>query len=92
MKLEAVPFWTSKDKFTIRECEALAKHLDAFDKMTFDLVGPTGRLSARWLDAYMGLFQIDGLDGFSMVSQFQYTPDIHCENLEPNPSEIGGRP
>ena len=81
-EIQAALFAVSKDKFTIDECERLAKDLDAHDSMRFDLVGPTGRLPARWLDAYFGFFQIDGKDGFFTAQQFAYTPDVHCENLD----------
>ncbi len=84
MKVEAAIFFASKDKFSLLECEQLAKDLDAHDSMTFDLVGPKGRVSAKWLDAYFGFFMIDGQEGFNSVSQFQYATDIHCENLQPS--------
>ena len=80
-KIEALLFLAKKDCFTIGECEQLAKDLDAFDSMTFELVGPTGRLKARWSDAYFGLFQIDGQDNLMAASSFQYVADVHCENL-----------
>jgi len=70
------------DKLSILQCQQLAKDV-SFDSATFDLCGPKGRMPCKWLDAYMGLFQIDGSEGFVMVSQIQYLPDVWCENLQP---------
>lgn len=81
MKPEAALFLATNDKFTIDQCEQLAKDLGKFDSMTFDLVGPTGRKSAKWLDAYYGFMQIEGLSGFVTSADFRYVPDVHCENL-----------
>lgn len=68
------------EKMTIHQCQELAKDI-GFDKATFDLCGPKGKLKAKWLDAYFGMFQIEGSDGFVMVKQFAFTPDVWCENL-----------
>lgn len=71
-----------KDKLTINQCQRLAEGI-GFDGATFDLCGPKGKLPAKWLDAYMGLFQIDGQEGFVMVRQFEFRDDVWCENLMP---------
>lgn len=55
------------ERISIQQCELLAKKLD-HDGATFDLVGPLGRKSCKWLDAYMGLFQIDEMPGFLMTN------------------------
>ncbi len=81
MRAEALIHWATTDRFSLAECEELAKDLDSHDSMTFELVGPTGRLKAKWLDAYYGFFVIEGLEGFQTASQFRYAKDIHCENL-----------
>ena len=79
-KLSAILYITAKSQFHILECEALAKALGAYNKMTFDLVGPKGSFQCRWVDAHYGIFE--RLDGGSMhVKGFQFVPDIHCENL-----------
>jgi hypothetical protein len=72
------------DKLSILQCQELAKDV-GYDSATFDLVGPNGVLKAKWLDAYFGLFEIqgEGSDGFLTVQQFQYIPDIYCINLMP---------
>ena len=69
------------ERMTINQCERLAKDLGT--NATFDLCGPKGKIKAKWLDAYMGLFQIEGSEGFVMTRQFEMRPDVWCENLMP---------
>lgn len=69
------------DKMTIHQCEELAKKFDG--KTEFDLCGPKGKKRAEWLDPWMGLFKIEGSDGFVMVSDFAFMSDLWCENLRP---------
>jgi hypothetical protein len=69
------------EKMNINQCERLAKEV-GFDKATFDLCGPKGRVKAKWLDAHMGIFQIEGSEGFVMTRQFEFNPDVWCENLQ----------
>lgn len=71
------------EKLSILQCQAAAKDI-GFDSATFKLCGPNGEKSAKWLDAYMGLFQVDGLDGFCTVGQFQYLEDLWCKDLMPS--------
>lgn len=71
------------EKITILQCEELAQEC-AFDGSTFDLCGPTGRRKAKWLDAYMGLFEIEGINGFLMAKDFSFAPDVWCENFTVN--------
>lgn len=70
-------------KLTIHQCQELAKDI-GYDHATFDLCGPKGRTPCKWLDAYLGLFIVDGAEGFNTVSQFEYAPDIWCENVMPS--------
>ena len=70
-------------KLTIHQCQEIAKRID-HDAMTFDLVGPKGRKSCKWLDAYMGLFTIEGTKGFVMVRDFEFAHDLWCENVMPS--------
>ena len=70
------------EKMNILQCQEAAKKI-GFDGATFKLCGPTGSLNATWLDAYFGLFQIEGQDGFLSVQQFQFNDDVWCENLMP---------
>jgi hypothetical protein len=69
------------EKVSLHQCEELAKKL-GFDSLRFDLVGPKGRKHCRWLDAYFGLFQIDGEDTAICTNQLTFVPDIWCENLQ----------
>lgn len=66
---------------SINDCMQLAQDSEAFDTATFDLVGPRGRIKAKWLDAYMGLLQVEGDSGFCMARDFD-RHDIHCENFD----------
>ncbi len=75
------------DKISILQCQKMAQDV-GYDSATFDLVGPKATLKCTWLDAYMGMFRADGHgDGFFIVSQFQYVPDLYCQNLMPATSE-----
>jgi len=69
------------EKMSILQCQEVAQAI-GFDSITFDIVGPKGRLKAKWLDAYFGFFQIEGEDGFNTVDQLQFIPDLYCENID----------
>jgi hypothetical protein len=82
------------ERMNINQCQRLAEKI-GFDKATFDLCGPKGKLKAKWLDAYMGIFQIAGQEGFVMTRQFEFQPDVWCENLmveEPSPNAAQSEP
>jgi len=64
----------------INQCQELAKRI-GFDCTEFDLVGPTGRIKCKWLDSYLGIFEVGKEYGFMMASQIQFADDIHCENI-----------
>lgn len=68
------------ERISILQCQKVAEKF-GFNSVTFDLVGPNGRIKAKWLDAYLGLFQIEGEEGFNLVNQFQFIPDLYCENI-----------
>jgi len=63
----------------IYQCQKYAER-EGFDSVKFTADFPAGTRTCTWLDAYFGMFQIDGIDGFVMVrdvdSQF---PDLECE-------------
>ena len=65
------------------QCQEWAKD-NGFDKAKFIALFPSGPTECQWLDAYMGLLQIDKLgDGFVMVKQIdKMFPDLHCQPLE----------
>jgi hypothetical protein len=75
------------EKMSILQCQEAAKKF-GFDSVTFDLCGPKGKVKAKWLDAYMGMFKIEGQDGFIISQQIQFSPDTWCENLMPTDSAI----
>lgn len=62
----------------ISQCQAYAKSV-GFDSVEFKLVGPTGELKCKWLDAHFGFFEIEGKEGFYRVQEFLFIDDIHCE-------------
>jgi hypothetical protein len=80
IKMEALLHLISKTEFHILECEQLAKDLGCFNKMTFELVGPTGRMECTWLDAYIGTFR-DYRGRVFQTRQFVYVSDVHVENI-----------
>ena len=70
------------EKMSLHQCQELAQKI-GFDSATFDLCGPLGSMKAKWLDAYFGLFQIEGEEGFISTTQITFNPSIWCENLMP---------
>lgn len=74
------------EKMSLVECEDRAKD-EGFDTATFDIVGANGTMKAKWLDAYMGMFQIEGQKGFLMTNDAKHhfrQLGLHCENFKPN--------
>lgn len=65
-------------RMSILQCEELAKKL-GFDRVTFDLCGPKGSLSAQWVDAYMGMFRVG--EDLIMASQVALASNLWCENI-----------
>lgn len=60
------------------QCEEKAKAV-GYDSMKFLAIFPNGPRECQWLDAYMGLFKIDGLDGFVTTRQIdEQIPDLIC--------------
>ena len=55
-------------------CQRKAQKDGAFDSATFVLNGPTGSLKCRWLDAYFGMFTVEGHEGFMMASDCEELP------------------
>lgn len=63
----------------IETCRRKAER-EGFDKATFDLVGPSGRMSCKWLDAYFGFFTVEGVEGACLSRDFEGMP-VWCENF-----------
>ncbi len=54
----------------IRELEEYAKY-NGFDSLRFKFINLLGETKyCQWLDAWFGLFKIDGNDGFITVQQW----------------------
>jgi len=63
------------------QCENKAKEV-GYDSMEFMALFPAGPKKCKWLDAYMGLFQIDGIEGFVTTKQIdKQIPDLVCVPL-----------
>lgn len=61
---------------------------NGFDSLEFMCVFPAGPKKCRWLDAYMGLVQVDGLEGFMTTRQLDENfPDAMCFTLEEEKGE-----
>lgn len=70
------------DKMTLHQCESLAKDV-GFDGATFEFCGPLGCKKAKWVDAYFGLFEIEGQEGVLMTKQLEFAQGLWCQNLMP---------
>lgn len=55
-------------------CQRKAKRDGAFNTATFTLIGPGGSFKCKWLDAYFGMFEIEGQEGFVMASDCEGRP------------------
>lgn len=74
---------TRKNKMNLYQCENYAK-TNGFDSVEFIALFPAGPKKCRWLDAYFGMFQIDGVgDGFVMTRDIdKMFPDLECEIIQ----------
>jgi hypothetical protein len=69
------------ERMTFAQCERKAKDI-GYDSATFDICAPNGkRIGAKWLDAYFGLFMVDGSNGFCRAEQFE-DMGCWCENIK----------
>lgn len=61
------------------QCEAYAKD-HGFDSVKFVALFPAGPKKCQWLDAYFGMFKIEGMeDGFVMTRTIDpMFPDLIC--------------
>lgn len=64
------------------QCQKHAEK-NGFDSEKFVAVFPSGPKVCTWLDAYFGLFKVEGLgDGFLTVDQIdEMFPDLKCEPI-----------
>lgn len=74
---------TGNERISILQCQELAKKI-GFNTTTFDLVGPTGKLKCKWIDAYYGIFEViepgQIKNGF-IAKEIMFVPDIYCDNV-----------
>jgi len=62
----------------IHRCEAWAKDA-GHDSAQFIAAFPSGLQQCTWLDAYMGIFTIEGMEGFAMVRDIDREfPSLAC--------------
>ena len=74
----------NSDKISILQCQEIAKNF-GYDSVSFNLCGPSGKKPCKWIDAYLGMFCTKDDEGhFMMVKQFQFIPDVWCEDVKPN--------
>lgn len=83
MKPDAALALFAMDKFSVHQCEIIAKEFDG-DSVEFDLVGPTGRVPCRWLDPHMGVFLAHpGEPNQTMMTTRACAfAEAHCENIQ----------
>ena len=64
------------------QCEAYAQK-NGFDSIEFEADFPVGNVKCKWLDAYFGFFQVEGMEGFVTTSQIdEMFPDLVCTIVE----------
>ena len=60
------------------QCEKYAKD-NGFDSVEFEADFPIGATKCKWLDAYFGMFRIEGHDGFIRTCDVdEMFPDLVC--------------
>lgn len=52
---------------SLNECERLAQTDELFENSTFTGFFPIGEKKCKWLDAYLGMFEVESLDVFLTV-------------------------
>ena len=63
---------------TLYECERQAQEMP-LGRAVFSATFPAGEKECIWLDAYMGLFRIKGLEGFNMTREIERLfPGLEC--------------
>ncbi len=73
---------TTNDRMNLSQCEKRAQR-EGYDRATFDILREDGQLiSCKWLDAYFGLFTIQGDKKFITVKDMdELFPDLICTNF-----------
>ena len=84
-------FGDADGKMSIAQCQELAKRVligEPTAKISFDLVGPKGRIHCVWLDAFLGLLQEDGSKSFISVQDLILVHSLHVEEFNAD-SDMG---
>lgn len=65
------------------QCEAYAQK-NGFDTVMFEADFPVGTKKCKWIDAYFGFFEVEGLgEGFVMTRDIdEMFPDLVCRIAE----------
>ena len=69
-------------QLSILQCQKLAKEV-GFDSTQFDLCGPKGKKKAKWIDAHLGILEIEGVEGAVIVHSLAFVQHLWCENVMP---------
>ena len=76
------------EKATIQQCQELARKCSVHNMdCTFDLCGPLGTKKAKWVDPYLGFFELEGHKGLFPVRELVFAPNLWCENVMPAEKE-----
>lgn len=66
------------DILNIFQCEEEAKD-EGFDSLKFIAIFPAGPKVCTWLDAYMGIFKVEGMEGSLMTRMIdKQFPKLEC--------------
>jgi hypothetical protein len=69
-------------KLTLEECQQIGRE-NFSDTVEFDLCGSCNRrFKAKWLDAYYGFFELEGLSGYVTIPVVESLGNFWCENVE----------
>lgn len=70
------------NEMNIYQCQEYAEK-NGFDSVKFSANFPSGTKDCKWLDAYFGMFEVEGMDGFVMTNDIdQMFPDLKCEVIQ----------
>ena len=66
----------------IYQCEKYAQK-NGFDSVKFIADFPSGPKECKWLDAYFGMFEVSGIDGFIRTGDIDdMFPELSCRLVE----------
>lgn len=78
-------------KMNLHQCARVAKDLvrdgTQANTITFEIVGPKGRVPCRWIDPHLGFFKMADSDKFTRVVDVEMYHSLHIENVAVDESE-----